>query len=36
MCYVNMENATFDRVSRKLIKWAMRKKGLLEARFEQL
>ena len=29
MCFVDMEK-TFDRVPRKVMKWAMRKKGLLE------
>ena len=29
MCFVDMEKA-FDRVLRKVMKWAMRKKGLLE------
>ena len=29
MCFVDMEKA-FDRVPRKVIKWAMRKKGLSE------
>ena len=29
MCFVDMEKA-FDRVPRKVMKWAMRKKGLLE------
>ena len=29
MCFVDMEKA-FDRVSRKVMNWVMRKKGLLE------
>ena len=30
MCFVGLENA-YDRVPRKVVEWAMRKKGIQEA-----
>ena len=35
MCFVDTQKA-FDRVPRKVMEWAMRKKGISEVRFGQL